>query len=52
MYVHRAMAAALVDAGVDTMFGLIGDLNLSMANEFVEEHGCRHVSPCTKRVRS
>ncbi|MGC0367554.1 acetolactate synthase-1/2/3 large subunit [Rhodococcus sp. 27YEA15] len=44
MQVNQAIAAALIGGGVDTMFGLIGDSNLFMVNEFVETHGGRYVS--------
>jgi acetolactate synthase-1/2/3 large subunit len=44
MFVHQAMANALAASGVDTLFGLIGDANLFMANAFVEAEGGRYVS--------
>jgi len=42
--VYEAMAAALADADVDTVFGLIGDSNLFLINAFVEQFGGRYVS--------
>jgi acetolactate synthase I/II/III large subunit len=44
MFVYESVAAAVSHAGVDTMFGLIGDANLFMVNAFVEQHGGRYVS--------
>ena len=44
MFVHESIATAVARAGVDTMFGLIGDANLFMVNAFVEQHGGRYVS--------
>ncbi|MBX3529045.1 MAG: thiamine pyrophosphate-binding protein [Rhizobiaceae bacterium] len=41
--VHLALAKALRDIGVDTMFGLIGDANLYMVDAFVRECGGRFV---------
>lgn len=37
-YVHQSIAQAVCDHGIDTMFGLVGDANLFMANHFV--NGC------------
>ncbi|PHP65432.1 acetolactate synthase [Zhengella mangrovi] len=37
-YMHQSIAQAVRDHGVDTMFGLVGDANLFMANHFVS--GC------------
>jgi len=39
MKVHQAIAKALRDNGVDTMFGLIGDANLYMVDSFVRDCG-------------
>jgi acetolactate synthase-1/2/3 large subunit len=39
MKVHQAIAKALADHGVDTIFGLIGDGNLYMADSFVRDCG-------------
>src|SRR5690606_6878957 len=44
MTVFAALARALGDLGVDTMFGLIGDANLFFADAFVREQGGRYVS--------
>ena len=44
MLVHEAVAAALADLGVDTMFGLIGDSNLFMVDRFVRQHQGRYFS--------
>lgn len=41
---HDAVAKALVDQGVDTVFGLIGDANLFIADCLVREHGTRYVA--------
>ncbi|MPY93342.1 MAG: thiamine pyrophosphate-binding protein [Acidimicrobiia bacterium] len=41
---HDAIARALVDQGVDTVFGLIGDANLFIADCLVREHGVRYVA--------
>ncbi len=37
MKVHAAIASALADNGVDTLFGLIGDANLFLVDSFVRE---------------
>jgi thiamine pyrophosphate-dependent acetolactate synthase large subunit-like protein len=44
MKVHEAIAKALVDNGVDTMFGLIGDANLFMVDRFVKDHPTKFVA--------
>lgn len=44
MTVHAAIAQALADHGVDTIFGLIGDANLFMVDSFVRNHGGRFVA--------
>jgi len=36
-YMHQSIAQAVCDHGIDTMFGLVGDANLFMANHFVNE---------------
>jgi thiamine pyrophosphate-dependent acetolactate synthase large subunit-like protein len=41
---YTAMARGLTAHGVDTMFGLIGDANLYMADSFVRDCGGRFVS--------
>lgn len=37
-YMHQSIAQAVRDHGIDTIFGLVGDANLFMANHFVS--GC------------
>lgn len=37
-YMHQSIAQAVRDHGIETMFGLVGDANLFMANHFVS--GC------------
>ncbi|UYV38040.1 thiamine pyrophosphate-binding protein [Rhodobacteraceae bacterium D3-12] len=37
-YMHQSIAQAVRDHDIDTMFGLVGDANLFMANHFVS--GC------------
>jgi len=37
-YMHQSIAQAVRDHGIGTMFGLVGDANLFMANHFV--NGC------------
>lgn len=39
MKVHQAIARALADNGVDTIFGLCGDANMFMVDSFVHECG-------------
>lgn len=39
MKVHEAVARGLVDAGVDILFGLIGDANLFLVDSFVRQRG-------------
>ncbi|MEM9605590.1 MAG: thiamine pyrophosphate-binding protein [Pseudomonadota bacterium] len=39
LHVHHAIARAVSDHGVDTLFGLMGDANLFMADSFVRECG-------------
>lgn len=34
-YMHQSIAQAVCDHGIETMFGLVGDANLFMANHFV-----------------
>jgi thiamine pyrophosphate-dependent acetolactate synthase large subunit-like protein len=43
MRVHEAVATAVADL-TDTLFGLLGDSNLFLANAYVERHGGRYVS--------
>lgn len=44
MRFHSAAAAALRDHGVGTMFGVMGDANMYVADSFVREAGGRFVS--------
>jgi thiamine pyrophosphate-dependent acetolactate synthase large subunit-like protein len=44
MRVHAAIARALSDHGVGTMFGVIGDANLYLVDSFVRDRGGRFVS--------
>jgi acetolactate synthase-1/2/3 large subunit len=44
MKVHQAVAQALSDLGVDTLFGLVGDGNIFMANSFRQLENHRYVS--------
>ncbi|GAA1746394.1 thiamine pyrophosphate-binding protein [Aeromicrobium alkaliterrae] len=39
MYVHQAIARALADEGVDTVFGLMGDANLFLSDSYARGHG-------------
>jgi thiamine pyrophosphate-dependent acetolactate synthase large subunit-like protein len=43
MTFHAAMAKCLVDLGVDTMFGLVGDGNVFMVDRFIRAEGGRYV---------
>ena len=44
MKVYGALAATLADRGVSTMFGLAGDGNVYLIDEFVTDHGGRYVA--------
>jgi thiamine pyrophosphate-dependent acetolactate synthase large subunit-like protein len=44
IYFHSAMARALKDNGIATIFGLIGDANLYMVDAFVREQQGEYVS--------
>jgi thiamine pyrophosphate-dependent acetolactate synthase large subunit-like protein len=44
VYFHSAIARALKDNGVETVFGLIGDANLYMVDAFRREQGGEYVS--------
>jgi len=44
MKFYSAVAKALKDNGVDTMFGLLGDANLFMVDSFVRENGGNFVA--------
>ncbi|MFT5531476.1 MAG: acetolactate synthase-1/2/3 large subunit [Candidatus Poriferisodalaceae bacterium] len=41
---HDAVAQALVDQGVDTVFGVLGDGNLFIGENLIREHGVRFVA--------
>jgi thiamine pyrophosphate-dependent acetolactate synthase large subunit-like protein len=43
MHLYAALAQGLADLGVDTMFGVIGDANLYMADSFVRDCGLRYI---------
>lgn len=43
MKLHAAVAKILIDHGVDTMFGLIGDANMQILADFVSEHNGRYI---------
>jgi thiamine pyrophosphate-dependent acetolactate synthase large subunit-like protein len=43
MKVHEAIARALVENGVDTMFGIIGDANLFMVDRYTRDHPTTYV---------
>ena len=38
-YMHQSIAQSIRDHGIDTMFGLVGDANLFLANHFVSACG-------------
>jgi thiamine pyrophosphate-dependent acetolactate synthase large subunit-like protein len=42
--VHQAIAKALVDNGVEVVFGLLGDANMFTIDSFVHEYGGRFVA--------
>ncbi len=44
MWVHEALAAALSDLGVEALFGLIGDSNLFMVDDFVRQRHGTYIS--------
>lgn len=44
MKVHQAIARALADNGIDTIFGLIGDANMFMIDSFVSACGGKFVA--------
>ena len=44
MKLHDALARALAEHGVDTMFGLTGDANLFLVDRFMREHKGTYVS--------
>lgn len=49
--VHAALARALKDQGVDTLFGLMGDSNLFMVDHYVRQLVDGMCLPCTKRAQ-
>ena len=42
--VHQAIARALADNGVDTLFGLVGDANMFLCDSFVRDYGGKFVA--------
>jgi len=42
--VHAAIGRSLVDLGVETIFGLIGDANLYMVDSFIRDFGGKYIS--------
>ena len=42
--VHQAIARALADNGISTLFGLMGDANMYMADSFVRDYGGSYVA--------
>jgi thiamine pyrophosphate-dependent acetolactate synthase large subunit-like protein len=44
MKLHQALARALADHGVTTLFGLIGDANLFMVDSYIRDCGGRYIS--------
>ena len=42
-YVYQSIAQSVIDHGIDTMFGLMGDANLFMADDFVRSRGGKFV---------
>ena len=43
LYVHQAIARSINHHKIDTMFGIMGDANLFMINDFVESCGASYV---------
>ncbi|MBZ0130815.1 MAG: thiamine pyrophosphate-binding protein [Rhodobacteraceae bacterium] len=43
-YMHQSIAQSVQDHGIDTMFGLVGDANLFLANHFVTGCGGKFVA--------
>jgi len=43
MKVHQALARALFDGGIGTMFGLVGDANMFMVHSFVKDCGGKFI---------
>jgi acetolactate synthase I/II/III large subunit len=44
MKVHDALAMALTQHGVDTVFGLMGEANMLIVDDFVNHHGGRYIA--------
>ena len=44
VYFHSAIARAMKDQGIDTVFGLIGDANLYMVDAFIREQQGRYIA--------
>lgn len=44
MKMHRALARCLVDNGINTVFGLLGDANMFTIDSFVHEYGGKFVA--------
>ncbi|MEM7251117.1 MAG: thiamine pyrophosphate-binding protein [Pseudomonadota bacterium] len=51
MTMHAALARALKELGVETLFGLMGDSNLFMCDSFVRQQGGRYV-PATHEANA
>lgn len=49
MKVHSAIARALRESGVDTIFGLVGDANITFIPDFVRDEGGRFVAVVDER---
>ncbi len=43
LYVHQAIARSINEHKIETMFGLMGDANLFMINDFVESCGASYI---------
>lgn len=43
MHLHAALARALADMGATPLFGLIGDANLYLVDEYIKLDGCRYI---------
>lgn len=41
---YHAIAAVLADAGVEVLFGLIGEANMLLADAYVRQHGGRYIA--------
>ena len=48
MLFHEAIARALADHGVTTVFGVLGDANLYMMDSFQREAGGHYYSACNE----